>query len=390
MRWSLTSLRTLGYVRRVARWLWRRRASASLALGAALVGAGLHRLLAPLCPPGAACIFGPPGVAPYVEYAEIPGFWAVYDVQRRLQVVQSPFQLIEVFQSFFHGRILTIDGALMITERDEKNYHEMLAHVPLNYVPTASKVLVIGGGDGGTVTQVVKHDNLHVITWVEIDEMVVHTARRYFPGVCAGSRDRRVRLVIRDAAQWVAEQQFEGLRDEVPTAPGEAGEAGGPANEPAYDVVLIDSTDFNRAEPLFSVQFYHSVKAIMGRRSILCFNIDSPQWGQVRLVQFYNRLSAIFQHVFVYQVFQPTYASGHYSFIFASDTVHPGKEAVDWVRWNQRNISTRYYNPDVHYASFLLPTQLRDVLRNPAPSIVHFAELLRQHGDLRPVARDTR
>lgn len=346
---------------RAVQWLRANRACVVCALLGAAVGVFFERSSTPLCPPDAACIFGPPGAEPYVEFAEVPGTWAVYDVQRKLHETQSAYQTIAVYDTYFHGRILTIDGALMITERDERNYHEMLAHVPLNYLPAAKRVLVIGGGDGGTVTQVVRHSNLASVSWVEIDEQVVKTSRKYFTRVSAGLDDPRVKLVVRNAAHWVAEQRYTATRD----APaGGASAAGGEDDEIRYDVVLIDSTDFNQAEPLFTPDFYAGVKALMRPTSILCFNLDSPQWGQVRLVQFADRLSALFTHVYVYQVFQPTYSSGHYAFLFASDSVHPTQTAVDWGAWLSKNIETRYYTPDVHYAAFMLPAQVRGVLRS--------------------------
>lgn len=310
-----------------------------------LLGCALHARLTPPCPAGAVCIFGSRAQqAPYVEYAEAPSVWAVYDVQRKVHEVQSPFQHIAVFDTHFHGRILTIDGALMITERDERNYHEMLAHVPLNYLPDARRVLVIGGGDGGTVSRVVRHARLREVLWVEIDELVVRTARRYFPGVSAGADDVRVKLHVRNAAHWVAEQQF---------SQAEGG---------TLDVVLIDSTDFNQAEPLFTPHFYASLKRLMSARSILCLNADSPQWGQVRLMQFVQRLRPLFKHVHAYQSFQPTYISGHYSFVFASDAVHPTQSGIDWALWDELRAEPRYYTPDVHYAAFMLTEQVRGVM----------------------------
>jgi spermidine synthase len=337
------------------------RSFAALSVGV-LIGALVQARLTPLCPPGAACIFGAPGVQPYVEYSEVASFWAVYDVQRQVHAVQSAYQHIVVYDTYFHGRILTIDGALMITERDERNYHEMLAHVPLNYLPEAARVLVVGGGDGGTVTQVVRHPRLREVVWVEIDELVVRTSRRYFPKVSAGADDPRVKLTVRNAAHWVAEQQFSATRD------GASGDTATGGAEP-FDVVLIDSTDFNQAEPLFSAEFYAKLKRLMGARSILCLNADSPQWGQVRLVQFADRLAPLFKHVYVYQSYQPTYSSGHYAFVFASDAIHPTQSAIDWVAWQALGLETRYYTPDVHYAAFMLTAQVRGVLRQPPPRL---------------------
>ena len=95
--------------------------------------------------------------------------------------MRTPYQLIEVYESLFFGKILTIDGALMITERDEPNYHETIVHTVLNYLPAARRVLVVGGGDGGTVTQLVRHPNLVEIVWCEIDGEVIQFAKDFYP-----------------------------------------------------------------------------------------------------------------------------------------------------------------------------------------------------------------
>lgn len=133
-------------------------------------------------------------------------------------------------------------------------------------------------------------------------------------------------------------------------------------NNGTFDAILIDSTDFNAAEPLFTTAFYQDCKALLSPRGVVAFNLDSPQWGQVRVAAASEQMSRLFKHAYVFQVYQPTYASGHYSFMFASDTVHPFVDVPDWKAYEAKRLGTRYYNPDVHYASFLLPTQLQTVL----------------------------
>ena len=150
------------------------------------------------CPEGTVCIEGDsfgsgPPVTPYTEFTEVTNSHAVYRVSALLKTEQSPYQLVQAFQSHFFGKILVIDGALMITERDESNYHETLVHTTLNYLPDARRVLVIGGGDGGTVTQLLKHPNLREIVWVEIDEVVLRFARQFFPHLAKAQSDPRVR-----------------------------------------------------------------------------------------------------------------------------------------------------------------------------------------------------
>lgn len=148
------------------------------------------------CPRGFLCVpyavGGPPSSEPpYIEYSDVTATATVYRVSRRLKGVVTPFQSVGAFDSIFFGRVLTIDGALMITQRDEANYHEALVHTPLAYLPHARRVLVVGGGDGGTVTQLTKHPNLREIVWCEIDEVVIQTAKELFPKQSKWTHDPR-------------------------------------------------------------------------------------------------------------------------------------------------------------------------------------------------------
>jgi hypothetical protein len=169
-----------------------------------------HAFPSSACPPGHLCIpndvgGAPSRTTPYVEYMDTTATAAVYRVSSLIKTVQSPFQLIQVYESLFFGKILTIDGALMITERDEPNYHETIVNTPLVYLPEARRVLVIGGGDGGTVTQLVRHSNLVEIVWVEIDEQVIDFAREFFPRNTKALSDPRVKLRVQNAATFVQE-----------------------------------------------------------------------------------------------------------------------------------------------------------------------------------------
>lgn len=306
-----------------------------------------------VCPPGYLCVpndvqGSPSSTTPYVEYSDVTSTAAVYRVSALLKTVKTPYQVISVYESLFFGKILTIDGALMITERDEANYHESLVHTTLAYLPHARRVLVIGGGDGGTVTQLAKYGNLVDIVWVEIDAMVIDFAKEFFPRQTrALATDPRVQLRIQNAAAYVQEARYPAM---------------GTNGSDTFDAILIDSTDFNAAEPLFTPSFYQDCKALLAPRGVLAFNLDSPQWGQVRVAQASELMSRLFKHAYVFQDYQPTYSSGHYAFMFASDTIHPFANPPDWDAWMRKRIETRYYNPDVHYASFLLATQLQTVL----------------------------
>ena len=306
------------------------------------------------CPEGTVCIEGDsfgagPPVTPYTEFTEVTNSHAVYRVSALLKTEQSPYQLVQAYQTHFFGKILVIDGALMITERDESNYHETLVHTTLNYLPDARRVLVIGGGDGGTVTQLLKHPNLREIVWVEIDEVVLRFARQFFPHLAKAQSDPRVTLRVQNAARFVQEAQYPAvgvnngaLSPHHPyltlphlTSPHLASpRLTSPrlASTGTFDAILLDTTDFGSAEPLFSTTFYSDCRALLAPRGVLAFNLDSPQWGQVRMAAASEQLSRLFEHTYVFQCYQPTYSSGHYAFMFASRTLHPFKAAVDWPR----------------------------------------------------------
>ena len=319
---------------------------------AALLSNGLvYRQMSFRCPAMHLCVpnhvgGSPSSATPYIEYSDVTSSAAIYRVSALLKTVQTPYQLVQVYETVFFGKILTIDGALMITERDESNYHESLVHTTLAYMPEARRVLVVGGGDGGTVTQLVKYPNLVEVVWVEIDEVVIQFAKDFFPRQTRALQDPRVRLVVQNAATFVQEARY-------PITG---------VNNGTFDAILIDSTDFNAAQPLFTGNFYADCKALLAPRGVLAFNLDSPQWGQVRVAAGADQMSRLFRHAYVFQVYQPTYASGHYSFMMASDQIHPFQTKLNWEAWERKRIQTKYYNPDVHYASFLLPTQLQTVL----------------------------
>lgn len=278
----------------------------------------------------------------FIEFDESNGFYQVYRVQELLDAVKSQYQDIKVYSTLNFGNILIIDNALMITQRDEFHYHEMIAHVPLNYNPAAAKVVVIGGGDGGTVLQVLKHYNVEQVIHVEIDSEVLRLSKKHFPQLAAGYQDHRYEGIVSDGAKWMEQ-------------------AAGPDAE-KHDLVLVDSTDFNAAQPLFTEKFYKNVKRALAPGGIFVFNIDSPSWHLNDIAVVTNLLQHVFKFVFLYQVWQPTYTSGHYAYVFCSDYVHPLKASIDWKAFEAKMMQLDYYTPQVHDAAFALPGFVRQVV----------------------------
>eukprot|EP00756_Hemistasia_phaeocysticola_P053908 Hpha_TRINITY_DN29854_c0_g1::TRINITY_DN29854_c0_g1_i1::g.2956::m.2956/K00797/speE, SRM; spermidine synthase len=281
---------------------------------------------------------------PFIEYQFQRDVAYVFGMDTRLTERETAYQTIEVYAHRYFGHVLVIDGSLQITERDEANYHEMSAHVPLAYIPDAKKVLVIGGGDGGALLRMLEHKNVQQAHLVDIDMYAMRdVVSDYFPYLYQAYTDPRTKAFAYDGRLWVDEQL-------------EASQEG------TYQVVVLDSTDYGAAESLFTDEFYTRLKRLMAPKSILIANVDSPSWNLETVVAVQNQMTRQFKHVHIFQSHQPTFLSGHYSYVFCSDAVHPMKTPIDWDTWKAKNISTFYYNPDIHYASFILPEFVRGSL----------------------------
>ena len=254
----------------------------------------------------------------------------------------SKFQKIDVYDSPFFGKILVIDDDLQLTEKDEKGYHEMLVHPALAYLPRARRVLIIGGGDGGTLREVAAHSNIQEISMIEIDEEVIKTCKTYFPSLTSAYSDPRLKLYVEDGAKWIEQKQE--------------------SHKGYFDLVLIDSTDFNTAKTLFTNEFYAQSAQLVHPKGILVFNCTNPSWDEETLLDSYETQKKYFKHVSFCQIFQPTYAGGHYCFCFCSQTVDPLHIPIDWGLFASKNIPCEYYDREIHAASFILPRKFRKLL----------------------------
>jgi spermidine synthase len=249
---------------------------------------------------------------------------------------KSDFQRIEVFDTEVFGKVLVLYGSIMISERDEFIYHEMITHVPLNVHPAPESVLVVGGGDGGTVREVLKHKDVKKVKVVEIDRMVVEVCKRFFPEISGGFDDPKVEIVYNDGARFMAE----------------TGER--------FDVVIIDSSDpVGPAEVLFQRQFYENVYRKLKEDGIMVAQTESPFYDREAISKIYRSFKQIFPIVSMYIASIPTYPSGLWSFGFCSKRFHP---IHDFRGTKVDCASLRYYNPDVHVASFKLPNFIKELV----------------------------
>ena len=263
-------------------------------------------------------------------------------VDKQLYSGQSEFQRIDVFDSQEFGRFLTLDGYMMLTEKDEFIYHEMMVHIPMAVHPNVKDVLVIGGGDGGVVRELCRYPEIEHIDLVEIDPQVVEVCRRYLPFTTCSLDDPRVSIHYEDGLRYVRT----------------------PVEQ--YDLIIVDSTDpFGPGEGLFTREFYGNCYKALRADGIMVNQHESPfyQEDAVACQRAHKRIVESFPLAKVYQAHIPTYPSGHWLFGFASKKYHPLRD-LDEVRWNARKLSCKYYTTMLHKGAFYIPAYVEELLKN--------------------------
>lgn len=254
-------------------------------------------------------------------------------VDQHLYFKQSEFQRIDVFLSKEFGRILTLDGFIMVTEKDEFIYHDMIVHVPMATNPNIKNVLVIGAGDGGTVRELLRYPHIENIDLVEIDEEVVKASRQYLPITADKLDDPKVHCYFEDGLKFVRR-----------------------ANN-KYDLIIVDSTDpIGPGEGLFTREFYRHCHRAITDQGILVNQHESPYYAEdARMMKrAHQRIKETFKVAKVYQAHIPTYPSGHWLFGYASKGIDPiDNEHIH--QWESYGLDTKYYNPALHIGSFALP-----------------------------------
>ena len=261
-------------------------------------------------------------------------------VERQLYSGQSEFQRIDVFQSPELGRFLVLDGFIMLTEKDEFIYHEMIVHVPMAVHPNVKKVLVIGAGDGGAVRELTAYPEIRHIDLVEIDEEVIRVCREFLPGTACRLDDERVHIHYEDGLKFVRSREDE------------------------YDLIIVDSTDpFGPGEGLFTKEFYGNCYKALKEDGITVNQHESPFYEEdaTACMRAHKRIVESFPVSRVYQAHIPTYPSGHWLFGFASRKYHPLHD-LDAERWLKRGLNTKYYTPRLHEGAFCLPAYVEKLL----------------------------
>ncbi len=272
--------------------------------------------------------------------------WQDVQIQYRIQSVlyedNSEFQHTQIVDSDRYGRMLLLDGIVQTTEKDEFIYHEMLVHVPMLSHPKPEKVLIIGGGDGGILREVLRYKSVTKATMVEIDPGVIELCKKYLPTINNGAfEDSRANLIISDGAVFVKDTTEK------------------------FDVVIVDSCDpIGPATVLFSKAFYGDINNLLAEDGIMVCQTGSLHMQSNEQVETHALLSGIYGYARPYVFAVPTYIGGLFSAMFCSDNINPYTNNIDVLEEKAaiHNIKTRYYNPGMHIGAFHIPGFLKERL----------------------------
>ncbi|MGS0764447.1 polyamine aminopropyltransferase [Syntrophomonas curvata] len=263
------------------------------------------------------------------------GYEVKWKINKILHREKTPYQELAVVETREWGKALILDDALQVSERDEFIYHEMIAHVPMYSHPSPEDVLIIGGGDGGTLREVCKHKCLQSVDMVEIDARVVKTSKEYFPLIASAFDDSRLNLYLQDGIEFVKSPPRR------------------------YDLVIVDSSDpVGPAQQLFTREFYINIYNCLKDDGMMVVQSESPLFYQDVFSSVYRNIGSVFPMAQVYLACIPTYVSGPWSFTIGSKIHNPKQALGDRGAVND----LKYYNDQVHAAAFALPRFIKDML----------------------------
>ena len=253
-------------------------------------------------------------------------------VHETLCHLKTPFQDLAVIDTAQFGKMLVLDGMVQTTEKDEFVYHEMIVHIAMQAHPDPKHVLVVGGGDGGAIREIIKYDAVESATLVEIDAAVIEMSKKYLPAISSGLSDPKVTVLVADGIEHVKQSVGK------------------------YDVILVDSTEpVGPAVGLFAEEFYADIYRALKKDGILVAQTESPFFNRDLIESVFARIGRVFPLVKLYLASIPTYPSGLWSFT-------AGSKCYDPEACKQKPVDTKYYNFDVHQGAFRLPNFVRELL----------------------------
>lgn len=255
-------------------------------------------------------------------------FGITIKVNKTLHTEQTEFQKLEMVETEEFGNMLLLDGMVMTSKVDEFVYHEMVAHPVLNTHPNPKNVLVVGGGDGGVIREILKHDKVEKAVLVEIDGKVIEYSKKYLPEIAGELDNPRVEVKVDDGFMHIIK------------------------SKDLYDVIMVDSTEpVGPAAPLFERGFYQGIYEALKDDGIFVAQTDNP-WFKADLIQKVNRdVREIFPITRTYIANIPTYPSGMWTFTLGSKKYDPVAVKEEDIK----DLPTKYYSPELHHACFKLP-----------------------------------
>lgn len=270
------------------------------------------------------------------------GYQQRFKTENVLFEEKTEHQDLIIFENDYFGRVMVLDGVIQTTDRDEFIYHEMISHVPILAHGAAKNVLIIGGGDGGVLREVLRHKDV-TCTMVEIDASVVEMAKKYFPEHSDGAfEDPRCNLIIADGLKFVKE------------------------TDQKFDVIIVDSTDpIGPGEVLFTSEFYADCQRCLTEKGILVTQNGVPFFQGEEVTTTQERMSPHFKDMSFYVVAVPTYIGGFMTLAWASNDGSLRAQSVDVIeaRFKDADFDTHYYTPGVHVGAFSLPRYIEKLIK---------------------------
>ena len=271
----------------------------------------------------------------YTEF-QTPNVGITCKTKKTYHTEKTEFQDLALIETEQFGRMLVLDGTVQTTIEDEFVYHEMISHVPLFTHKNPKKVLVIGGGDGGAIREIIKHPSVEKAVLCEIDGRVIEVSKEYLPEISCALSDKRVEVLVADGIKYVQD------------------------NKGQFDVIMVDSTDpVGPAVGLFAVDFYKAIYEALKEDGIFVAQTESPFFHKELIKSVYKDISSIFPITKLYTCAIPTYPSGFWSFTMGSKKYDPLETDISKIP----ELDTKYYCPELHKAVFALPKFAADLVK---------------------------
>lgn len=273
----------------------------------------------------------------WIKEEQISNAAMTYKIKETLVRKQTEFQDLAILDTYAFGRMLVLDGIIQTTIKDEFVYHEMICHIPLFTHPNPKKVLVVGGGDGGAIREILKHPSVEKAVLCEIDKCVIEECKTYLPEISCELDNPRCQVFVGDGIKYVHEHKNE------------------------FDVIIVDSTDpFGAAEGLFGGSFYKEIFDCLTDDGIFIAQTETPFYLPEVVKKVFNDAREVFPITKLFMAAIPTYPGGYWSFTIGSKKYDPENPNVDKIF----DLNTKYYNAKLHKSCFTLPNYIKNLINN--------------------------